>query len=349
MLCTATASAEPSLAKLPPFDLAVLDEAGQATAPNGWLPLLRARRALLVGDAKQLPPTLLSPAAAAGGLGLSLMEAFEGRAPASACVALKTQYRMHADICAWASAAMYGGQLSAAADAAARTLDQLEGVERTEATATPLMVLDTPAGAGGNERRRADGAMTNPQEAQAAVAHVRALLRAGVPASGIAVLSPYAAQVDLIRAALGAAAEAAAIEAAVGAAAGGLTAAGRDAAPWRSLGAVEVATVDGFQGREAEAVVLSLVRSNPRGTVGFLADQRRLNVAATRARRHLALVCDSATLRRTPFLRTLLEHCAARGVWKGSGAAAELGGMRVVQARRDSSPAAAAGAAARRW
>jgi superfamily I DNA and/or RNA helicase len=369
ILCTATASADPSVANLPPFDLAILDEAGQATAPNGWLPLLRARRGLLVGDAKQLPPTLLSPAAAAGGLDLSLLEAFETRAPTGACVGLQTQYRMHADICDWASAAMYGGQLSAAAAAAARTLDQLEGVEKTEITSTPLLVLDTPASGGGNERRRADGALSNPAEARAVLTHVRALMRAGVPGTGIAVLSPYAAQAHLIRAALNAAAEAAAFDselAAAAAAAGGYSAvgatpalgevaggdSGAGATPWLTLGQVEVSTVDGFQGREAEAVVISLVRSNPKGAIGFLGDQRRLNVAATRARRHLAIVCDSATLRRTPFLGGLLEHCAARGVWKGGGGAGEVGarqegGRQKGQAPRDAPPVA--GAAARRW
>lgn len=289
VLCTATASSEPAIVSLPPFDLSILDEAGQATAPNAWLPLLRARRAVLVGDPMQLPPTLLSPEAARRGLATSLMESFMATAP-DACQLLETQYRMHEVICAWASQAMYKGSLRAAPGVSQHTLADLPTAESNELTRAPILLLDTPAPSGraGNEMRRVDGAVTNAAEAEAAVDHVRALAAAGVPVACIAVLSPYAAQVELIRVALSAA----------------------------NLEAVETATVDGYQGRESDAIVLSLVRSNPRGSVGFLGDERRLNVAITRARRHLAIVCDASTLKRKPFLRQLLEYIAVRGLWK---------------------------------
>ena len=91
-----------------------------------------------------------------------------------------------------------------------------------------------------------------------------------------------------------------------------------------SLAKLEISTVDGFQGREKEAVVISAVRSNPRGEVGFLSDVRRMNVAVTRARRHCCLVCDTETVgRKNEFLHRLVAHFEARGEYIS---AAELEG-----------------------
>src|SRR5262249_59135163 len=98
------------------------------------------------------------------------------------------------------------------------------------------------------------------------------------PAEAIAVIAPYAAQVRVLREKL-------------------------------PIPGLEIDSVDGFQGREKEAVVLSLVRSNPQGEVGFLADIRRMNVALTRARRKLLVIGDSATLSRLPLYQRLVEHC----------------------------------------
>jgi superfamily I DNA and/or RNA helicase len=117
------------------------------------------------------------------------------------------------------------------------------------------------------------------------------------------VISPYAAQVAAIRRQLSKSVAVQRLLAASAAAAGALEA-----------DSVEVATIDSFQGREADAVVLSLVRSNSRQSVGFLADARRLNVAVTRARRHLAIVCDPSTVRSDPLLDSLLAHCEERGL-----------------------------------
>ena len=117
----------------------------------------------------------------------------------------------------------------------------------------------------------------NRQEAALAAKRVRELLAAGVPAGGVAVITPYAAQVRLLRELL------------------------------RGAG-VEIDSVDGFQGREKEAVVISFVRSNPEGEIGFLADVRRTNVALTRARRALVVIGDSATLSHHEFYQRLLGY-----------------------------------------
>lgn len=106
------------------------------------------------------------------------------------------------------------------------------------------------------------------------------LIQSGLRQEDVAVITPYNLQMELIKAKLH---------------------------PKYPL--VEVKSVDGFQGREKEAIVLSLVRSNSRGEVGFLSDQRRINVAITRARRHLCVVCDSQTCKNNPFLKSFLDYC----------------------------------------
>ncbi|CAL4188820.1 unnamed protein product, partial [Meganyctiphanes norvegica] len=113
---------------------------------------------------------------------------------------------------------------------------------------------------------------------------VEALVQAGLPLKDIAVITPYNLQVELIRSLI------------------------RSDYP-----GVEVRSVDGFQGREKEAVILSLVRSNKEGTVGFLSEDRRLNVAVTRARRRLVVVCDTETVGKHDFLRKFVDYMADHG------------------------------------
>jgi ATP-dependent RNA/DNA helicase IGHMBP2 len=183
----------------------------------------------------------------------------------------------------WSSDALYGGRLEAAGQVRAHRLCDLAGVSTSPDTEAVFLLLDT-AGCGLEETAADDdGSKANPGEVRIVAKHVESLLAAGVLPGQIAVITPYNAQVQLLRERLAAHA------------------------------GLEISTVDGFQGREKEAVVLSLVRSNPEGEVGFLADRRRLNVAVTRARRHVALVGDSATLAHDAFLAGVLEHAARAG------------------------------------
>ena len=124
----------------------------------------------------------------------------------------------------------------------------------------------------------------NPSEARLVARKVREILEAGVVAADVAVIAPYAAQVRRLREEL-------------------------------AVPGLEIDSVDGFQGREKEAVVLSLVRSNPEGEIGFLADVRRMNVALTRARRKLLVIGDSATLSCHPFYESLFGHYQAAGAY----------------------------------
>ncbi|KAM8807846.1 DNA-binding protein SMUBP-2 [Eudromia elegans] len=266
------------------FDVVVLDECAQALEASCWIPLLRAPKCILAGDHKQLPPTIVSHKAAAEGLSLSLMERLVERLGDKATRMLTVQHRMHEAIMGWASAEMYGGRLSAHPAVAQHLLRDLPGVAATEETTVPLLLIDT-AGCGLFELEEGDEqSKGNPGEVRLAGLHVQALAEAGVAARDVAVVAPYNLQVDMLRKHL-----------------------------CHRYPELEVKSVDGFQGREKEAVVLSLVRSNRKGEVGFLAEERRVNVAVTRARRHVALVCDSRTVSSQPFLRRLVEHFGRHG------------------------------------
>ncbi len=266
------------------FHLAVLDEACQSTEPASWVPLLRTDRVVFAGDPCQLPPTVLSVDAADQGLAVSLMERVMATLGPGVSRLLTVQYRMHADIMGFSSAEFYNGELIADDSVVSHRLAELSGVEPGPLTESPVKFIDT-AGASYDEELEEDtGSRRNPQEAAVAARAVRQLLGAGVAAGDVAVIAPYAAQVRLLRELL-------------------------------AGSGVEIDSVDGFQGREKEAVVISLVRSNPEGEIGFLADVRRTNVALTRARRKLVVIGDSATLANHEFYARMLGYFETIGAY----------------------------------
>ncbi|XP_040826885.1 DNA-binding protein SMUBP-2 isoform X2 [Ochotona curzoniae] len=286
VLATATGACPDGPLKVLPeshFDVVVIDECAQALEASCWIPLLRARKCILAGDHKQLPPTTVCPRAALAGLSRSLMERLVEEHGAGVVRMLTVQYRMHQAIAGWASEAMYHGQLTAHPSVAGHLLRDLPGVAATEETGLPLLLVDT-AGCGLFELEEDDQSKGNPGEVRLVCLHIQALVEAGVQASDIGVITPYNLQVDLLRQSLA-----------------------------HRHPDLEIRSVDGFQGREKEAVILSLVRSNRKGEVGFLAEDRRINVAVTRARRHVAIVCDSRTVTSHPFLKTLLSHFTEHG------------------------------------
>lgn len=310
----------------PRFDWALLDEATQATEPLALLAVLRTRRLVLAGDPCQLPPTVLSQAAQARGLAVSLLErlledhrAPDGHEPGpERMMLLREQHRMHRDIMTFPSQEFYAGALRCHPAAAARTLLALRPPEDADAPpgldapsgldVPPFLFLDTAGKGWDAERPAGSDSFHNPGEAELLLARVRALLEAGLMPQHIGVIAPYSAQVALLRA----------------------------LAPSRlgaeAAAALEIDSVDGFQGREKEAVLVSLVRagatasgSGPSGRqaggqapggIGFLSDLRRLNVALTRARRHLVLIGDSATLGTHPCYARLLAHAEAQGAYR---------------------------------
>uniref|UniRef100_A0A8C6L566 DNA-binding protein SMUBP-2 n=1 Tax=Nothobranchius furzeri TaxID=105023 RepID=A0A8C6L566_NOTFU len=263
------------------FDWVVIDECAQALESSCWIALLRAPKCILAGDYKQLPPTIK---AASKGLSLSLMERLIQMYGDSVVRMLTVQYRMNSAIMEWASREMYSGRLTAHSSVEKHLLKDLPGVACVDETCTPLLLIDT-AGCGLAEMEVADEqSKGNQGEVDIVELHIKALTEAGVKAKDIAVIAPYNLQVDLLRQKLSA-----------------------------RHPELEIKSVDGFQGREKEAVVLSLVRSNRKGEVGFLAENRRINVAVTRARRHIAVVCDTQTVQNHAFLKSLISHMTEFG------------------------------------
>ena len=259
------------------FPRVLIDEATQATEPAALVPLTRGtRQMVMIGDHRQLPPTVISRRAEQGGLARSLFERLVemGIVPHL----LNTQYRMHPSISEFPNSQFYEGLLE-------------DGVTATEREApagllwpdweAPLSFLPV----NGDEVLSPDGASKeNPAEAAWVAKLLSDFVEAGsLLISDIGIVTPYAGQVRAIR----------------------------DIVP-DSMQSVEVRTVDGYQGREKDLIIFSCVRSNKDGNVGFLSDRRRLNVALTRARRGLVVVGNPETLRNDQNWRAWLEYVRRR-------------------------------------
>ncbi|CAC5372834.1 IGHMBP2 [Mytilus coruscus] len=288
------------------FDLGVIDECSQAIEAACWIPLLKVPRCILAGDHLQLPPTILSNEAAKTGLETTLMERVLGLYDNQIMRMLTTQYRMNQVIMQWSSDQLYDGKLVAHPSVSDHLLRDIPGITDNEETSEPLLLIDTA----GCEMYELDLpeeiSKGNEGEADIVATHVEKLISYGLKQDDIAVIAPYNLQVELLRLRLSS-----------------------------NYPKVEVKSVDGFQGREKEAVVISLVRSNPKGKislvrsnpkgnislvrsnpkgeVGFLAEKRRINVAITRARRHLMVICDSETVGHDKFLKSLVEYMTCNG------------------------------------
>ena len=293
------------------FDVVIIDEASQALEAQCWIPLLSAKKVVLAGDHLQLPPTIKSTPSKPQpimdkpkttetvSLENTLFDRLLTLHGPSIKRMLTTQYRMHEKIMRFPSDEMYESALKASPSVASRLLTTLPyEVEDTDDTREPLVFYDTQGGdfpeiTSSPDDTTTDGkhvskssllidSKSNPSEAYLVKKHVEALIGAGVHAEDIAVVTPYNAQLSLLFHELGL----------------------KDAFP-----GIELGSVDGFQGREKEAVVVSLVRSNSEAEVGFLAEKRRLNVAMTRPKRHLCVIGDSETVGKgSKFLKRWMEH-----------------------------------------
>ena len=279
------------------FDIVILDEANKARADEA-LPALRLGSALaLVGDHKQLPPVeddalygiVETDPQLEDLVNRSLFEqCWEGGLVAEAKCLLTVQHRMHPDISAYVSKASYDCQLE----------DAPEVQEYSFVTRKPFPValhfVDTEGMKGSGERRGPGGALRNEAEVRVAAQVVRLLDERCPRDLSMAVIAMYAEQVERLRQALG---------------------------RRKFKRPVKIDTVDSFEGREEDLVVISLVRSNERGRIGFLRVPNRLNVAISRARRLVACIGDSATLRagEESMYGVLVEAARSTGGWLSAG------------------------------
>lgn len=264
------------------FDVVIIDEASQALEAQCWIPLLSAEKVVLAGDHLQLPPTVKSSNTKpkdgktkdgsadkqdtttdkeilkGASLERTLFDRLLALHGAGIKRMLTTQYRMHENIMRFPSVELYESKLMAADSVKARLLAELPyEVQGTDDTQEPLVFWDTQGGdfpeqAEENEIGKKEALIgeskSNEMEALVVSRHVDALIKAGVKPEDIAVITPYNGQLALLSQML------------------------REKYPGLELG-----SVDGFQGREKDAVVVSLVRSNPEHEVGFLGEKRRLN------------------------------------------------------------------------
>ncbi|XP_022742958.1 DNA-binding protein SMUBP-2 isoform X1 [Durio zibethinus] len=267
------------------FDLVIIDEAAQALEIACWMALLKGSRCILAGDHLQLPPTIQSVEAERKGLGRTLFERLADLYGDEVMSMLTVQYRMHELIMNWSSKELYDSKIKAHPSVAAHMLFDLENVKRSSSTEPTLLLVDI-AGCDMEEKKDEEESTLNEGEAEVAISHAKKLVQDGVHASDIGIITPYAAQVVLLK----------------------MLKSNGD-----KLKDLEISTVDGFQGREKEAIIISMVRSNSKKEVGFLSDHRRMNVAVTRARRQCCLVCDTETVTSDGFLKRVVEYFEEHG------------------------------------
>ena len=262
------------------FGTVFIDEAAQALEAATWIPIRRCSRVILAGDHCQLPPTVKSFGALKGGLGKTLMERIVENKP-EAVTLLRMQYRMNEEIMRFSSDWFYGGNVEAASEVKYRSILDLD---------VPIEWIDTKSPSLG-EGLGVGFSLLNESEAELTLQILQNYFeRIGKTRIlnerlDVGIISPYRAQVQLLRQRVKR---------------------HEYFKPFRSF--ISVNTVDGFQGQERDIIVISLVRSNEEGQIGFLRDLRRMNVAITRARMKLIIIGDTSTLTRHPFYRKLHQY-----------------------------------------
>lgn len=258
-----------------------IDEAAQALEAACWIAIRKAGRVILAGDHCQLPPTVKSIMALKGGLGKTLMERIVENKPETVTL-LKMQYRMNEQIMKFSSEWFYHGMVESAPTVSHRGILDYD---------TPMMWIDTAECDGKEEFVGENFGRINRAEAELTLQTLQLYLekigkqRILEESIDVGIISPYRAQVQLLRKEL------------------------RKREffrPYRHL--LTVNTVDGFQGQERDIILISLVRSNDGGDIGFLRDLRRMNVAITRARMKLIILGSSETMTSHPFYKKLYEY-----------------------------------------
>ena len=288
------------------FGTVFIDEAAQALEAACWIPIRRCSRVILAGDHCQLPPTVKSIAALKAGLGTTLMERIVEQKP-EVVTLLRIQYRMNEEIMRFSSDWFYGNMVESAPEVKYRSILDLDvpmewktlphplpewrGADTPSQEATGVQGTDSPPFREGQgeglsyfNKFEAELTLQTLQDYFERIGKTRILNER----LDVGVISPYRAQVQYLRSQLKKK---------------------EWFKPFRQL--ITVNTVDGFQGQERDIILISLVRSNDEGQIGFLRDLRRMNVAITRARMKLIILGDVQTMTRHPFYRKLYEYVEA--------------------------------------
>lgn len=263
------------------FDTLVIDEASQALEPECWNAILKCKRVILAGDHLQLSPTVKSPQAENLGLSDTLLQRLSDRITSS--FLLTTQYRMNDKILSFSNAQFYNNQLKSAEGISNWTL---------EGDGTPLVFIDT-SGCGFEENYNPK-TRSRYNEGEFFILREHFLQHKEIYQNHtIGIISPYAEQVKFLKRKVEV-----------------------DDCFRDSL--ISINSIDGFQGQEKDVIYISLVRSNNAGDIGFLKDEKRLNVAMTRARKKLIIIGDMSTLSLYPLYNTLADHIEKEGSYKSA-------------------------------
>ena len=263
------------------FGTVFIDEAAQALEAACWIAIRKADRVILAGDHCQLPPTVKDPQALRAGLGHTLMQSIVKNRPETVSL-LKVQYRMNDDIMRFSSNWFYGGMLESDPEVKYRSILDFD---------TPIEWVNTEGMDCNEEFVGENYGRINKPEAELSVSQLKAyILKIGKERFleekiDVGLISPYKAQVQYLRQ---------------------LIRKDNFFKPYRS--AITINTVDGFQGQERDVILISLVRANEEGQIGFLNDLRRMNVAITRARMKLIILGDVSTLTRHAFYAELYRY-----------------------------------------
>ena len=283
--CTLVGSANKQLnGKM--FSTLFIDEAAQALEAACWIAISKAYRVILAGDHCQLPPTIKCYEAAKGGLDRTLLQKIIQRKPETVSM-LETQYRMHEDIMYFPSKWFYKGRLQASPEVRHRNILEYD---------TPIEWFDTALCEFSEDCVNETYGRINKPEAELLVKQLQEYIeeigieRVLDERIDFGLISPYRVQVQYIRQ---------------------IIKRNRFFIPLRKL--ITIHTVDGFQGQERDVILISLVRANSEGNIGFLNDLRRMNVAITRARMKLIILGDATTLTSHPFYKALYEYIREKG------------------------------------
>ena len=293
--CTLVGSANRLLEGMK-FGTLFIDEAAQALEAACWIPMRRASRVILAGDHCQLPPTVKSIAALRAGLGKTLMERIAENKP-EVVTLLKIQYRMNDEIMRFSSNWFYGGKVESAPQIKFRSiLDYDNAITWIDTSGKePSDTIEEREDLNFKEQFVGESfGRINKAEAELTLLTLaeyftkigkQRVLNENID---VGIISPYRAQVQYLKR---------------------LIKKYEFFKPYRRL--ISVNTVDGFQGQERDVILISLVRSNDEGQIGFLKDLRRMNVAMTRARMKLIILGNKDTMTRHPFYQQLWEYVEA--------------------------------------